>query len=59
MLFVVFDECEDIADCELTDIAASDWFYPYVANAYRNGLVSGNDAGEFLPYDAIKRYSSA
>lgn len=59
MLFVVFDECEDIADCELTDIAASDWFYPYVANAYRNGLVSGNDAGEFLPYDAITRQDAA
>ena len=59
MLFVVFDNCEEITDCKLTDVTETDWFYPFVANAYRNGLVSGNDQGEFLPNDAITRQDAA
>lgn len=59
MLITVFDECEDGIDCDLSDVTAADWFYPYVANAYRGGIVSGNERGEFLPYAAITRQDAA
>jgi len=35
------------AVAEFSDVSEDSWFYPYVASAYKAGLIYGNDKGEF------------
>ena len=37
------------------DVTAGDWFYPYVAYAYRNGLMKGVSGTEFAPNKPMNR----
>lgn len=41
------------ADCKFSDIQKSEWFYPYVSAAYKNGIVFGVSENEFNPYGKI------
>ena len=41
------------ADCGFSDVAKSDWFYSYVAVAYKNGIVYGISDTEFNPQGEI------
>ena len=43
----------DDADCGFSDVVKSDWFYRYVAAAYKNGIVCGISDTEFNPYGEI------
>lgn len=38
-----------------SDVAETDWFYPYVKNAYGNCIVKGKTSSKFKPADAITR----
>jgi hypothetical protein len=38
-----------------SDVAETDWFYPYVKNAYGNCIVKGKTSSQFKPADAITR----
>ncbi len=42
-----FTEVSDNADCNFTDVKASDWFYPYIATAQELGIVNGREDGSF------------
>lgn len=39
----------------LSDVSSGDWYYDYVAIAVENGLVLGDDKGNFRPNDRITR----
>ena len=43
------------AVCYFTDVARSDWFYPYVAQAASYGWIGGYTDGRFGPNDRITR----
>ncbi len=38
-----------------TDVTSDDWFEPFVASAYVNGLIKGFDDGTFRPNQPLKR----
>lgn len=42
-----------------TDVAESDWFFPYVTKAARTGVVMGDADGSFRPNDAVTREEMA
>ena len=43
------------AACRFTDVARTDWFYPYVAQAASYGWIGGYTDGRFGPNDRITR----
>ena len=47
------------AKADFTDVAEIAWYYPYVANAYENGYVSGIGENQFGPEMNIKRQDMA
>ncbi len=58
MLVTVLYRLEDSPEAvssAFTDVADGQWYTEAVAWASQSGLVTGNDAGQFLPSDAISR----
>ncbi|MBO5930295.1 MAG: S-layer homology domain-containing protein [Clostridia bacterium] len=47
------------ATADFADVAETAWYYPYVANAYQNGYVSGMGENQFGPEMNIKRQDMA
>ena len=48
-----------IGSCRFKDVAADDFFAPYIEWAAQNGIVLGYSADEFGPYDTISREQMA
>lgn len=46
-------------DYSFADISEEDWFYPYCCAASINGIIFGNEKGEFLPEAYISRQDAA
>ena len=46
-------------DGSFSDVSDSDWFAPYVAAAYKAGVVNGIGEGKFDPYSQITRQDMA
>ena len=44
--------------CPFSDVAAEDWFAPFVTRCAREGIIQGYN-GEFRPYDEITRQDAA
>lgn len=47
MLVAAFDLMDDTAEASFSDVAADDWFYPYVASAAKLGITQGDGTGRF------------
>ena len=47
------------ATANFADVAETAWYYPYVANAYQNGYISGIGENQFGPEMNIKRQDMA
>ena len=43
------------ATSSFTDVSEKDWYYTYVASAYKNGYITGYPDGSFRPDDNITR----
>lgn len=52
MLLGIYD---GTAECSFGDVSKRDWFYPYVASASKNGLVSGMSEDVFGAGEKISR----
>ncbi len=47
------------AEANFADVAKTAWYYPYVADAYQNGYISGIGENQFEPELSIKRQDMA
>lgn len=59
LLVELFDLKYDGSDIPFTDVNENDWFYPYVATAYKNGLCLGISETEFGSGLTVKRQDIA
>ncbi len=57
MLILSLDLLDSSADCSYQDVDTSDWFYPYIATAYKLGIVPSST--KFYPNSAITRQDMA
>ncbi len=56
MIVMAFGEYDKgLSTDEFADVNEGDWFYPYVANAVKRELVTGDEKGNFNPNDNITR----
>ncbi|MBQ3573026.1 MAG: S-layer homology domain-containing protein [Clostridia bacterium] len=49
----------DIEDTPFTDVDEKEWYAPYIAAAYKGGVVLGSDNGAFYPNASITREDMA
>ena len=47
------------SEAKFTDVNQNDWCYPYVATAFKNGLITGREDGSFGKNDSITRQEMA
>ena len=47
MLICSFGELDENAECDFSDIKNTTWCYPYIASAFKNGMVNGIDENTF------------
>ena len=59
MLLAAFEIYDGIASVEFLDVRVTDWFYPYVATAYKLGFIKGMGDGRFGAGEAITRQDMA
>lgn len=57
MLILSLDLLDSSAACSYQDVRSSDWFYPYIATAYKLGIVPSST--KFYPNAAITRQDMA
>lgn len=55
ILILTFGETKEDAKCSFTDVQITDWYYPYVASAFTEGIVLGNENGSFGSDNKITR----
>ena len=48
-------EADDVRDTPFFDVAAEDWFAPYISWAYESGIVLGVGNGHFAPHATVTR----
>ena len=41
MIIKAFDLLEDSASASFDDVKDTEWYYPYVASAYKKGIING------------------
>ena len=59
MIVVAMGVYDENSTCEFGDIQPGDWAYPYVASAYKNGIIEGIDDGVFGTGHSIRRQDVA
>ena len=47
MLVIRCGKLNEGAVCSFNDVSSGDWFYKYVSSAFVNGIIKGDDNGEF------------
>ncbi len=52
---VAINLATDAGDTSFIDVDANSWYAPYVAAAYKKGIVTGDDLGNFYPEAQISR----
>lgn len=59
LLVSVADIFDQNSDVNFADVKKGDWFYGYVASAFKKGIITGKNNGRFAPYDPVTRQDMA
>jgi hypothetical protein len=51
-LFGIYDENDEVS---FSDVKKTDWYYKYIASAFRAGFTTGRPDGKFAPLESITR----
>lgn len=59
IIVTAFDYLDESDECDFIDVPKDDWSYPYIASAFKSGLVNGESDDFFGAQDSISREDAA